>query len=69
MKEQRLEQFGSEQRTVRTGTRLTKRSGDVRTKSIQSGADNRAVRWTIGCKQNTNSQAECYCARRPYRHR
>src|SRR5580700_12268670 len=61
--------MGAEQRWVRTGNRVTKRSGVARTKFISSGADNRAVRLTIGCKPSANSKAERCRARRPSRHR
>src|SRR5579863_7040756 len=59
----------AEQRWVRTGNRVTKRSGVARTKFISSGADNRALRLTIGCKPSANSKAERCRARRPSRHR
>jgi len=66
---QRPNELGAEQRQVRTGNRLTTRSGVARTKFISSGADNRAARLTIGYKPSGNSKAERFRARRPSSHR
>src|SRR5580700_7156659 len=66
---QRPNELGAEQRQVRTGNRLTTRSGVARTKFISSGADNRAARLTIGYKPSANSKAERFRARRPSSHR
>jgi hypothetical protein len=66
---QRPNQLGAEQQRAREGNRLTKRSGVALTKFISGGVENRAVRWTIGCKPSANSKAQCCHARKPSRGR
>ena len=47
------------------GNAVLEENSDVApTKYISSGADNQAVRWTIGCKPSANSKAERFRARR-----